>query len=263
MAMYSEMRYGIPAYYFVFKNSGRYGIISALALLIIISLTNDKRKILFYEIITLANMLLTTKGVVYIIFIMYLCLQFMFSKIEKNGKLSLKVALPTAIIAACASIYQISSYLLDEDAPRLLLIKYGFVTAKKYFPFGSGFATYGSAEAAKHYSKLYRIYGWTHKWSMGIKNGVVLNDNYLATIIGETSYFGLILFLIQFLIIFRQVNEIKLPYKSKALLLSLFIDMMVCFIATGITKSSIGMLVFIILGVYKGLDERIKEQSNT
>ena len=37
--------------------------------------------------------------------------------------------------------------------------------------------------------------------------------------------------------------------------MSIYIDMLVCFLATGITKSSIGMMVFVIIGYFCGLSK--------
>ena len=253
MASYSaDQRYGIPAYYFVFGNSGRYGAIVACELLFILW-KNRGKNVRLYELLALINMLLTTKGTVYIIFVIYIVLQVLFKKLNKSQKIDIKTAIPLAIAGVASSSYQISSYLLDEEAPRALLIRYGFKTANTYFPFGSGFATYGSSEAVKHYSKLYEEYGWANRWTMGRQNSDALNDNYLATIIGEVGYVGLIIFVSLFINIFRQINKIRCDVKSKAMIMSIYIDMLVCFLATGITKSSIGMMVFIILGYFCGL----------
>ena len=259
MASYSaNQRFGIPAYYFVFGNSGRYGIIVACELLFILRKYEGKR-VIVYEMLALLNMLLTTKGAVYIIFVFYIVLKFIFKKKNENAKIDFKSMIVLGLAGISALTYQISSYLLDNTAPRALLIKYGFVTAKKYFPFGSGFATYGSSEAAKHYARLYEQYGWSNKWTLGKSNGEALNDNYFATIIGETGYFGLIIFLSAFFSIFKQINAIRCNYKVKAMCMSIFIDLFVCFIATGITKSSIGMMAFLILGMFCGLFNKEKD----
>lgn len=255
MASYSaDQRYGIPAYYFVFGNSGRYGVIVGCELLFILW-KNRGENVWAYELLALINMLLTTKGVVYIILVTYILLQILFRKLNKNQKIDIKTIIPLGIVGMAASSYQITSYLLDENAPRALLIRYGFKTANSYFPFGSGFATYGSSEAVKHYSRLYELYGWGNKWTMGKQNGDALNDNYLATIIGEVGYVGLIIFVGLFINVFRQVNAIRCDVKSKAMIMSIYIDMLVCFLATGITKSSIGMMVFVVIGYFCGLSK--------
>ena len=255
MASYSaDQRYGIPAYYFVFGNSGRYGAVVGCELLFILW-KNRGKNVMAYELLALINMLLTTKGVVYIIFVTYIVLQVLFKKLNKDWKIDIKTIIPLGVAGVATSSYQITSYLLDENAPRALLIRYGFKTANSYFPFGSGFATYGSSEAVKHYSKLYELYGWGNRWAMGKQNGDALNDNYLATIIGEVGYVGLIIFVSLFVNIFRQNNAIRCDVKSKAMIMSVYIDMLVCFLATGITKSSIGMMVFIVIGYFCGLSK--------
>ena len=251
----TDQRYGIPAYYFVFGNSGRYGAIVGCELLFILW-KNKGKNVRLYELLAFINMVLTTKGVVYIIFVTYIVLQILFRKLNKNQRIDIKTIIPLGIAGVATSSYHLTSYLLDEEAPRALLIHYGFKTANNYFPFGAGFATYGSSEAVKHYSKLYEMYGWANRWAMGKENGDALNDNYLATIIGEVGYVGLIIFVGLFIKIFKQINVIKCDVKSKAMIMSIYIDMLVCFLATGITKSSIGMMVFIIIGYFCGLSKR-------
>lgn len=248
-------RYGIPSYYFIFYNEGRFGIIVAIALLIVLYGTDDSRVIRKYEILAILSMFFTTKGIVYIIIAMYIMLQMLFKFMNKKAKLNLKTIIPLFIVVIFVSSYQIENYLLNDISPRMLLIKYGIITAMSYFPLGSGLATYGSEMAARYYSPLYVKYGWRDRYAMGIENGTALNDNYLATIVGEFGFFGLIIMSVLFFIIFNRINKINTDVKVKSMILSLFLCMIIAFLATGITKSSIGVCVFIVLGVLTGLDE--------
>lgn len=261
MSADGSVRYGIKSYSFLLGNEGRYGIVIACALLIVLYTTKNTRRVFHYEILALINIILTTKGVAYIIAVFYIVFRLAFIMIEKKKKFSLKTSLPIAAACIGASGYQIQNYLLSDVAPRMLFIRYGFVTANTYFPFGSGFATYGSHEAAIAYSPLYIKYGWANKYSMGINSREALDDNYLATIIGESGYFGFVLFLSLLWLICLQVNHIKsLDIKCKSLALSILSCLMICFLATGITKSSIGVMAFAVLGIFKGLDERTREE---
>ena len=261
MSADGSVRYGIKSYSFLLGNEGRYGIVIACALLIILYTTENKRNIFCYEMLALINIILTTKGVAYIIAALYVAFRLTFRMIEKRKKVSLKTVLPIAAVGVGVSGYQIQSYLLNDISPRMLLIRYGFITANTYFPFGSGFATYGSHEATIAYSPLYVKYGWSNKFTMGINSREALDDNYLATIIGESGYFGFVLFLSLLGLICLQVNQIKnLNIKCKSLVLSILSCLMICFLATGITKSSIGVMAFTVLGVFKGLDEINKEE---
>lgn len=256
MSADGSIRYGIRSYSFLLGNEGRYGIVVACALLILLYTTENKRRVFCYEMLALINIILTTKGVAYIIAALYVTFRLTFILIEKRKRFNLKTILPIAAAGVGVSGYQIQNYLLNNISPRMLLIRYGFVTANTYFPFGSGFATYGSHEAAIAYSPLYIEYGWYHKFTMGFNSREALDDNYLATIIGESGYFGFVLFISLLSSVCLQVNRIKsLDTKCKSLVLSILACLMICFLATGITKSSIGVMAFTVLGVFKGLDE--------
>lgn len=260
MSADGAVRYGIKAYSFLLGNEGRYGIVIAVALLVILCNIRNRKQRALYEILAFVNMLLTTKGVVYILLAFYIMLKIIFSHIERKEKLNFKTIFPTVLIGIAVSGFQIREYLLNRISPRMLLIRYGFITANDYFPLGSGFATYGSDQAARNYSPLYVKYGWTYRYAMGIENGSALNDNYLATIVGEIGYIGLLLFLILLFLIFKQINAIRnIDSKCKSLVLSIFLCLMVCFIATGIMKSSIGVMAFTVLGVIKGYSYVNKE----
>ena len=249
LGMTDSIRYGLPEFRFVFGNQGRYGIIVAVSLLIVLATEPRPKRRKLYILVAIADMIFSTKGVVYVIIPIFLMLWFIFEKIEKTGEIKTWIVVLVVIVGVLVSSFQITTYLLDASAPRALLIRYGFVTANTYFPFGSGFGTYGSEIAAQYYSPLYMEYGWADKWMMGLKNGNALNDNHMATIIGESGYFGLVLFLMLFWIMFRQINQVRMTSQVKAMTMSLFICMMICFLATGIAKSSIGVMVFIALGV--------------
>lgn len=249
-------RYGIPAFYFLFGNHGRYGIIIAVSLLIVLLCeTNIKRKKILI-ILAFVDMILSTKGIVYVIIPVYFLLWFIFERIDKSERIKPWMIVTIVIVGVAVSGYQIREYLLDGNSPRALLITHGFITANTYFPLGSGFGTYGSDVAARFYSPLYSAYGWSYKWSLGIENGSALNDNYLATIIGETGYFGLALYILALFMVYRQINAVKIGAQVKAMMMSLFVCMMVAFLATGITKSSIGVMVFVVLGVFVSDSER-------
>jgi len=81
-----------------------------------------------------------------------------------------------AVLACVAFIFAYSDlqeYIFNGYAPRVLLLKYGFITANNYFPLGSGFASYGSEMAKRYYSKLYYEYGFNNVWSMSPENNRV------------------------------------------------------------------------------------------
>lgn len=89
---------------------------------------------------------------------------------------------------------EIIDYLLNQNAPRSLLLRYSFITANRYFPFGAGFGTFGTKVAADNYSSLYRDYGFDSRWGMAQYDTKFLLDSYYPQIIGQYGYLGLCLF---------------------------------------------------------------------
>lgn len=90
-------------------------------------------------------------------------------------------------------------YLLDKEiidtAVRAKLHKDSVILANDYFPFGTGFATFGSNIAAKHYSDLYVSLGYLNIQGGGVDGGF-LSDTFWPIVIAQTGWFGTIAFLI-------------------------------------------------------------------
>lgn len=252
MGMTIGERYGIQAYAFIFRNEGRYGYIVAACLIPILSLESNKNKQRFYELLAVISMLLTTKGVVYIVIACYIILVLMW---RNKSKLSLGNIITMAIGGVAVSTVQINSYLRDSESPRMTLIKYSFETANTYFPFGSGFATYGSDMAARAYSKLYVAYGFEQRYGLSREVGNALNDCYMGMVFGQFGYVGAVVFAAMLVIVFIIINKISINKKVKALAIALFIGLVISSIGTAIIKSSIGVFIFSIVGLCCGYSQ--------
>lgn len=72
--------------------------------------------------------------------------------------------------AACVVIAwpQIRFYFVDlaGHSARSVMLLTSFLIMKDYFPIGTGFGTYASAEAAKNYSPVYLKYGFNNYWEV-------------------------------------------------------------------------------------------------
>lgn len=251
IGMSGEERYGIRSFYFIFKNEARLGIITAVCFLIILYFTTDPKKTLIYSLLSLFIILCTTKGTNFIIFISYFILVFLWKRTRS------RISMPQIVIivstVAIASRYQIQKYLMNSESPRMRLIRYGFTTANNYFPFGSGFATYGSDQAFKNYSALYLKYGFPKLYGLSPKDGRFLNDCYFGMIVGQFGYFGMVVFLGIFILMFVAINRINFPNnRIKALTISILICLIISAVGSAIIKSSIGMFAIMALGLSCG-----------
>lgn len=248
-----DIRYGIRSFYFIFGNEGRYGFICACCLAAIL-LREYRLSNILYILLAIWNIILTTKGVAYTIIICYVLLLIIWYRIKKIKLIHL-IALGVA--GYFLSRLQIQNYLMDTEAARSVLLRYGFVTANRYFPLGSGFATYGSdmAGSGRYYSKLYDLYNFDKVYGLSKEFGVFLNDVYLGMIVGQLGYFGLIAFGFVLVLIFWQLNNLNFNKNNKAIVMSIYIAMLVSAIGTAIIKSSTGVFVFMFLGLMLALNK--------
>lgn len=257
----AEERYGLKAFFFIFDSEPRFGYIIACCMLIVLLVEKNKTKETFYSILCIFNMVLTTKGSVYMIFVCYIGFLILW---RKQSKMTAIQTIPLAIVATAASTLQINTYLKDAESPRMLFLKYGFVTANKYFPLGSGFATYGSDMAKRVYSPLYYEYKFNKVFGMSQKRDMFLTDNYFAMIFGQFGYIGAGLFAILMFIIFRTINNINIYKKAKALTLAMLLGLLISSLGSAIFKINIGVLCMSVMGLacgYSDFDFEKKEKS--
>lgn len=252
IGMGASKRYGIRAFYFIFNNEARFGYIIACCMLIILLLEKNKIKEIFYCVLCIFNMILTTKGVVYIVIVCFFAFMIMW---RKTNKMTVAQTIPLGIAGTVVSTLQINTYLRDYNSPRVRFIRYGFKTANEYFPLGSGFATYGSDMAAKNYSALYYRYNFHRQYGLSPKENMFLNDCYLGMIIGQFGYIGAFIFAVILIAMFIPINRINLIKPAKAMTLSLFIGIVASSIGTAIIKSSIGVFVMAMIGLMCGYSD--------
>lgn len=142
---------------------------------------------------------------------------------------------------------EISEYIFNDISPRALFLKYAFVTANLYLPFGAGFATYGSYAAVRDYSVLYYRYGFNRVYGMSEAYHPYLMDNYYQQIIGQLGYFGFILLIWFMYKIIKKILQINSPDVRNAALL-LYGCLMFAGIGFG-TASSWGCTVYMLIPV--------------
>lgn len=97
---------------------------------------------------------------------------------------------------------QLTAYFgsIDLYSPRLILFKDGLKLMLSHFPFGTGYATFGSSIAVNYYSPLYVALKYPYNWGMSPSYSAFLSDLFWPTIFSQFGILGLILFL--FIIIY-------------------------------------------------------------
>lgn len=208
--MYTDIRYGIRAFNFVYSRVG--GLYNACAIFLTIQLMdiyfngNSKWKERFL-LITCILMVSTLRTRAFVYAAVFL---FGYYFIMKKKKIHFKwwqigVA---AVLVVALSYGQLRYYFIDNDTQaRFVLLKYGIQTAINYFPLGSGFATYGTNPAKTYWSSLYNSYGFSNYYGLGKVNTAYLTDTYWPAIMAELGFIGAILMAVLIITMFRFIHK--------------------------------------------------------
>jgi hypothetical protein len=255
--MSTEVRYGIKNFCFYFRNPSQYGIFVGAALAFMIYTQSSK---LIYEIMAIVVMFMTTKGMGIIIAATYIVLV-VFSN---RKKIKIWQLVLVGLVLIIALQYQLQTYLLNETAPRAILIRYGFVTAIEKFPLGGGFGTYGSNAAVAHYSPLYEQYGFLARKALSgyLENGATyLNDIYLGMIVGEFGFAGLISWMIAIYSIATRIFKTTcVNKKMQNIAIACFVCMCGMFVLAGSVKNAPGEILMMVICLFYCSASRKGEQ---
>lgn len=259
IGMSGEERYGIPSFRFFFDFNFQYVAVYMLVFGIMVCNTkmSEKKKKRYYWI-AIISLVLATKAPPIMFSIIFV---FLYRYFQKHKRLSMKVIIPLLIVIIIAGWFQIETYLLNESSPRRLFFEYAFKTANTYFPFGSGFATYGSDQAARVYSPLYYKYGFDMYNGMNPEDSAFLSDTFWPMAIGQFGWIGSILYIAVYVRVFLTFSNKRLIYSRKAFLYSAFLQYMIHAIGAAILSSSAGLIGFMAISLFT-IEESEDEHTN-
>lgn len=155
---------------------------------------------------------------------------------NSNKKISLGKIILICIIALIIGFDQISYYYVNmKNSARNMLTKVSFEIANEYFPTGTGFGTYGSAESGgtDSYSAVYYMYGLNNIWGLGYGKTFFLSDTFWPTIIGEFGHIGCIVYIILLVLIFKRIQN---GYDEKKK--NIYISKLICLVYLLISSTS-------------------------
>lgn len=242
--------FGFKVYGFFWKNGIQTGWL-AFCSLILLSLSKcDNKSFYKYFILTCIPLILTGSSLVYCWIIVSFML-FIGMKEQKSFKIRYIILIGAVVALFIWSDLQVY-FLSGNSSVRKTLIEYGIKVANMYFPFGSGFATYGSDMAQRYYSSLYQSFGWTNSWALGV-NSSFLNDNFFASILGQFGWISFVLYLCALYSVFRTLNTNKISKRTRVTVLSTVIVIFAVMIGSASAKSMMGVCTFSVLGIAYGV----------
>ena len=103
-------------------------------------------------------------------------------KKQEKFRLSIGNIFATLIVLCFFAADQFETYFSNTATARSNFLRYGIYTMQRYFPLGSGFATYGTDSAVKYYSKLYVEYGFKDVYGLNPSNPMFAHDTYWPAI---------------------------------------------------------------------------------
>lgn len=124
----------------------------------------------------------------------------------------MKITLVAFLAFAAAAIgYQIVNYyiLMGVESARAMLTLAGPFVAWDHFPFGSGWATFGSAFSAEPYSPVYGMYRMAGIWGLSPKYPAFVSDTYWPMVLGQTGYFGFAGLLLALTVFVKKILKMK------------------------------------------------------
>lgn len=210
LGMNGETRYGMRSYSFVIFGAGIFSMMF-YAIVFIFTLNyqycskNDRKINNLFLGVALFTWATTLRSRAFMYIILYLYVFWILCVKKKQLKLNLaSVAVVVAVVGAIG-MSQFSHYFGNTETARYILLNYGIKTFVRFFPFGSGFATFGTDAAYSHYSLLYSEYGFEKVWGLSPKHGEMAHDTYWPAIMAEAGLFGTICIIVILYLIFSEV----------------------------------------------------------
>ncbi len=246
-----DYRFGIHSFSFIFNHPGNFSNIVFFNVLFLYFYSYK-----FKNIFIFINLILLFSSLRFNSFLMIFVLLMLFLYRTKKINNSTKIIVFSffLIITFIVCLPQFITYFgKSSDAPRALFYRYAVVTANTYFPFGSGFGTFGSFVAGDYYSELYYEYGFQYLYGLDPVNGLFLYDNFWPMIIGESGIFGFVVFVYLIILLFKKSIK-NIDLLSFIIILELLIQSI--FTPSFVHFNSI--LFFIMIGVSFNFNENKK-----
>lgn len=252
-------RYGIKGFRFIFPMSFQFLAVTLIMFAVLILNKKVRNKNLYY-VLGCISLLFVTKSSPIIFALVFVFLYYYF---YKRTELKLRTIIIIAVAILIVGSYQVENYLMNENAPRFLFFYYGGVTANRFFPFGSGFATFGSDQAARIYSPLYYQYGFSNLFGMSVEDRSFLSDTFWPMAIGQFGWMGFIIYGSVYVRIFLSFkNRIEFSSDRKAFIYANFISYMIHAVGSAILSASAGVIGFIALAIVVGRQPEVLDSNS-
>lgn len=241
-------RYGVKSFKFICENAGQFNYCCYFLIVIFTANYFINKKSLIPLLISLLLAISTLRSRTFIFVIMYLFLFLYFSKTKKERPWAFVIILLISIpLFIYMSYGQFDNYFNNDESARSRLLTTSFKIFANYFPFGTGFGTYGTAAAASYYSQLYYDYHLDVVWGLYPSNPAFASDNYWPSIIAQFGIVGIALIIFLIYYSFKFFDKKIVNRKEKVCLYFVYIILITSSLVTAsfYHYSSIGLLLIL------------------
>lgn len=240
---------GLKSFRFLWNSSVQTGWL-IICCLIIISLSQASNRMFLRCLMVAAIPLALTMSSMIYCWVAVALMLFIILRDESKFKIIYSVPILLAILLFTWADLQ-TYFITETSSVRITLIRKGIEVANRYFPLGSGFATYASEMASRYYSKLYIEFGWQNSWAFRPNSGF-LNDAFFASILGQFGWIGFSLYLIALYQLFKMINSKMISKRERVTTIATVLALCAAMIGSATVKSMMGVCLFFMLGVVNG-----------
>lgn len=246
----SDYRYFMYGLQLMFPHA-TYLAVAAATLLIFLGYKNYNNKNTVYMIMATIVGVMTLRGKALAFFFIYWVLYLMIIVFKsKRYVLALPGGGIMAILIGWNTI--VDNFNTSLYRPRAILMRDGIELMLSHFPFGTGFASFGSAMAATYYSPLYTWLGYPENKGMGPINSEFLHDGFWATICAQFGVFGLFFFIgIVLFFIKISIEKTKKNRYAGVAILTTMLYMLIASTAETAFFNPTALLMFMLLAIYE------------
>lgn len=207
-----EIRFGLKSEQLFFAHPTFYASSLFYLLMLRILFVRKKEKLNFFLNIVLSIMVAFSFRFKAIAVIMLFYAIYLYTVLPHLKKIKTLVILFVIGAVWVVSQEQLKFYFSGyglENFPRGVLLLTSLNIIKDYFPFGTGFGTFGSYVSGEHYSPVYKIYHIANIDGIRKENINAITDQYWPMIGGQTGLIGLVCMILIWSILLIKIKKLK------------------------------------------------------
>lgn len=182
---------------------------ACIVFLLILSTTNKKNENLVYMIMASIIILFTFRAKAISFVVVFWGLYLMIDVWKIKSKIIYFFA--SIILAGYLAYDQFLTYFMSTTwSARSVLFTDSISIAKRYFPLGAGFATFGTNMSVVAYSPLYYEFGYDQINGMSKATAAYLNDGFWQACIAQFGAIGVILFVFLIYLFLKKATNYKI-----------------------------------------------------